>query len=325
MDKQLFVGVDIGGTTVKIGFISEKGKVLDKWEISTNLLDGGKYIVPEIWSSVESKIKQLSYSLSSIVGIGVGAPGFIDAEKGFVHEAVNIGWKNFALAEAFKAYVTIPVYVENDANTAVLGENWVGAGNQADNLIAITLGTGVGGGIIANGRILNGANGMAGELGHMIVEEDGARCNCGNQGCLETITSATGIVRQALEKVIEIPNSTLAEVYNKNGEITSKEIFDLAQEGDVAAKSIVDHTADVLGKVLANMGVIINPSKVLIGGGVSKAGDQLIDAIQFAFEKHALPRVAEACSIKTAQLGNDAGIIGAAYLVYSSKNSTFFT
>lgn len=325
MVKHLLVGIDIGGTTVKIGFISEKGNIVLKWEVPTNLADGGKHIVPEIWSSIESKMEHLGYSVSSIVGLGVGAPGFIDAEKGFVHEAVNIGWKNFALADAFKQYAKVPVYVENDANIAVLGENWVGAGNQADNLIAITLGTGVGGGIIANGRILNGANGMAGELGHMIVEENGAPCNCGNQGCLETITSATGIVRQALEKIIEIPHSKLAEAYNKNGEITSKEIFELALEGDVAAKSIVDHTADVLGKVLANMGVIINPSKVLIGGGVSKAGDQLIDTIQYAFEKHALPRVAEACSIKTAQLGNDAGIIGAAYLAYSSKNSTFFT
>ncbi|MCT1575906.1 ROK family glucokinase [Oceanobacillus kimchii] len=325
MDKHLLVGIDIGGTTVKIGFISENGKIVHKWEVSTNLADGGRHIVPEIWSSIESKMEHLSYSLSSIIGLGVGAPGFIDAEKGYVHEAVNIGWKNVALAEAFQQYAKVPVYVENDANIAVLGENWVGAGNQADNLIAITLGTGVGGGIIANGRILNGANGMAGELGHMIVEENGAPCNCGNHGCLETITSATGIVRQALEKIIEIPHSKLAEAYNKNREITSKEIFELASEGDIAAKSIVDHTADVLGKVLANMGVIINPSKVLIGGGVSKAGDQLIDAIQQAFEKHALPRVAEACSIKTAQLGNDAGIIGAAYLAYSSKNSTFFT
>ncbi|MFS0751443.1 ROK family glucokinase [Oceanobacillus sp. 1P07AA] len=325
MEKHLLVGIDIGGTTVKIGFISENGSILHKWEVPTSLVDGGKHIVPEIWSSIESKMANLGYSLSSIAGLGVGAPGFIDSENGFVYEAVNIGWKNVALAEAFKQYAKVPVYVENDANIAVLGENWVGAGNQADNLIAITLGTGVGGGIIANGRILNGANGMAGELGHMIVEENGAPCNCGNNGCLETITSATGIVRQALEKVIEIPESKLAKVYNSNGEITSKEIFELASEGDIAAKSIVDHTADVLGKVLANMGVIINPSKVLIGGGVSKAGNQLIEAIQQAFNRHALPRVAEACSIKTAQLGNDAGIIGAAYLVYSSKNSTFFT
>ncbi|MGJ9456966.1 ROK family glucokinase [Oceanobacillus sp. CF4.6] len=312
---EFLIGIDIGGTSVKIGIIENNGAILKKWEIPTNISNGGMAIVNDIWLSVREKVDSLNLNNTSIIGIGVGAPGFINAETGFVYEAVNIGWKNFDLANQLKEKSGLPVFVENDANIAVLGENWTGAGNQAQNLIAITLGTGVGGGIIANGSILSGENGMAGELGHIHVEENGYACNCGNRGCLETVTSATGIVRQAIEKIEAFPASLLGETYKKNKRITSKDVFELAKNGDSISNSIIKNTADILGRVIANMGVIINPSKVLIGGGVSTAGDQLIDEIRIAFEKHALPRVIEACEIKAAHLGNDAGIIGGAFLV----------
>ncbi|WP_337019931.1 ROK family glucokinase [Oceanobacillus massiliensis] len=313
--NELLIGIDIGGTSVKLGIIERNGNIYKKWEIPTNIENAGRAIVDDIWLSIDETLSDIEIDPSAIAGIGVGAPGFIETETGFVYEAVNIGWKNFDLANQLQQKSGMKVFVENDANTAVLGENWTGAGKQARNLIAITLGTGVGGGIIANGSILNGENGMAGELGHIVVEEDGYPCNCGKRGCLETITSATGIVRQAMEKITEFPDSVLAAAYNKNQAISSKEVFELANEGDSLSISIVKHTADVLGRIIANMGVIINPSKVLIGGGVSRAGDQLIGEIRTSFAKYALPRVVEACEITEAQLGNDAGIIGGAFLV----------
>ncbi|WP_249871098.1 ROK family glucokinase [Oceanobacillus saliphilus] len=320
--NELLLGIDIGGTSVKIGMIKTNGTIIEKWQIPTDTSDGGTSIVEDIWSSIRKKLVLKNVNKASIIGIGVGAPGFIDSESGFVYEAVNIGWKDFDLANALKEKSCLPVFVENDANIAVLGENWIGAGNQADNLIAITLGTGVGGGIIANGSILNGENGMAGELGHLKVEENGYACNCGNNGCLETITSATGIVRQAMEKITAFPDSVLGETFRKKKSLTSKDVFELAKNGDSISNSIIKRTADVLGQVIANMGVMINPSRVLIGGGVSSAGDQLIEEIRKAFEIHALPRVVDACEIKAAQLGNDAGIIGGAFLVLDKMNRT---
>lgn len=190
--REIIIGVDIGGTTVKIGFIKENGDILGKWEIPTNISNAGKLIVDDVWNSITTKLTEFSVEKSSVLGLGVGAPGFIDAAIGYVHEAVNIGWKDFNLADQLKEKSGLPVFVENDANVAALGENWTGAGNQAKNLIAVTLGTGVGGGIIVDGTILSGANGMAGEIGHMTVDPAGYPCNCGRSGCLETIVSATG-------------------------------------------------------------------------------------------------------------------------------------
>ncbi|PAE31212.1 ROK family glucokinase [Oceanobacillus profundus] len=319
--EKLLLGIDIGGTSVKIGIINQQGEILEKWEVPTNKLNAGITIVDEIWASIERKLSILHLSISSFLGVGVGAPGFIDMDSGIVSEAVNIGWKDFPLADQLKEKSSLPVFVANDANIAVLGENWTGAGNQAKNLVALTLGTGVGGGIIVNGSILNGINGMAGELGHLTIEKDGYACNCGNNGCLETIASATGIVRQAMDKIASYPDSKPAEIYKKYQAITAKDIFDLAKDGDAIAISIVKRTADVLGQVIANLGVIINPSKVLIGGGVSKAGDLLVNEIRIAFRKYALPRVSDACEIKIAQLGNDAGIIGGASLVLEKLNN----
>lgn len=314
--RDWIVGVDVGGTTVKIGIISAEGDIQSKWEIKTDKTDGGQRIMDDVWTSIDQKLAEAAIPVSQVLGIGMGAPGFIDGETGYIYEAVNIGWKEYDLPAHLKGLSGLPVFVENDANVAVLGENWKGAGRQEKNVIAITLGTGVGGGIIANGEIVNGANGMAGEIGHMTIEKNGKPCNCGRYGCLETIASATGIVRQALD-IIKAGNSSgmLMEHYQKHGDITTKDIFQFAAAGDKEATSIIEYTADILGMVIANMGTIINPSRVLIGGGVSKAGNQLLDEIQAAFNKYALERVKEICGMRIAELGNDAGIIGAAFLV----------
>ncbi|WP_042145929.1 ROK family glucokinase [Paucisalibacillus sp. EB02] len=319
MNKNNIVGVDIGGTTVKIGLLKDDGKIIKKWEIETKKSNDGTQVIDDIWNSVLVTLKELSIDLNQVLGIGIGAPGFIDGKKGYVYEAVNLGWKNFKLSDYMSDKSGLPVFVENDANIAVIGENWLGAGNQSKDVIAVTLGTGVGGGIITGGKILNGANGTAGEIGHIIVDLNGYDCNCGRKGCLETIASATGIARQAMQIVEDKPTSKLAVVFQENNTITSKDVFELAALGDEDCNQIINHTADVIGFALANLSITLNPSKILIGGGVSKAGNQLLQTINKYFTKYALPRIREACELRIAELGNDAGIIGAAYLVKNHK------
>lgn len=322
--SKYIIGIDIGGTTIKLGIISSNGELFHKWSIPTNTENQGSFIINDIWESIVIKIKSENIIKEDINGIGVGIPGYIDTDSGIVYEAINIGWKNINIKQELKKISGLPVHIENDANIAVLGENWQGAGNQAKHVIAVTLGTGVGGGIITNGEILNGRNGMAGELGHILIEEDGAHCNCGNRGCLETIASATGIVRQAIIKIKENPNSLLANIYNEDQVITSKAVFELAEQGNQEAVDIIAYTSYVLAQTFANLGVILNPEKILIGGGVSKAGQPLLDRITDTFKEIALPNVVRACEIKLAQLGNDAGIIGAAYLVKQNEEEISF-
>lgn len=311
------IGIDIGGTTVKIAIIDKDGTILNKWEIPTRLENGGSFIPADIWSSVEEKINELNILHEQLTGIGAGAPGFVETQTGYIYQAVNIGWKDYQLGEIMKELSGLPVYVENDANLAAIGENWKGSGNQADNMLAITLGTGVGGGVIAGGKILSGANGMAGEVGHITVDPNGAPCNCGRNGCLETIASASGIARLAIEYARKNAGkkSELVQVYEKNGNLSAKDVFDLAANKDKDAVEIVDYVTDVLGLALANMSAVTNPSRIVIGGGVSKAGDFLLSPLQRSFTKYALPRVNEASEFVIAELGNDAGVIGGAYLV----------
>lgn len=309
----MFIGVDIGGTAVKIGFINTDGDILHKWEIPTNKEKQGEYVVDDIWDSIRSHLDKLQ-NKGRVLGIGAGAPGFVNKTTGVVYQAVNIGWQDFELQRQLQERSNLPVFIENDANMVALGENWRGSGNNANDLIAITLGTGVGSGIIANGEILSGINGTAGEIGHTIADRDGYPCNCGRRGCLDTIASATGIVHQAMDKVNENPDSELADFYHQNGALTAKDIFKLAEKGNKTCKNIIDRITDILGLVIANAAAVINPSKVIIGGGVSNAGDALLRPVTANFEKYSLPRISNECDVRIAQLGNDAGIIGAAYL-----------
>jgi len=317
---ELIIGVDIGGTSVKIGLINHDGEIVYKWEIPTNKDNQGRGIVDDIWNSITETLSKQNIA-SDIIGIGVGAPGFVNRKTGIVEEAVNIGWKNFELRDAFHKLSHLPVFIENDANLAALAENWQGSGEQSKDVMFITLGTGVGGGIIVNGEIMNGVNGTAAELGHILVDLNGSPCNCGRTGCLETIASATGIVRQAMDEVTNNSNGALASFYKQHSKLEAKDVFNLAQEGDMASENIIDKTMDVLGLAIANTAVIINPSQIIIGGGVSKAGEQLLSKINRSFKKYALPRISECCELRLAELGNDAGIIGAAYLVKKSLNN----
>ncbi|WP_053219205.1 ROK family glucokinase [Virgibacillus senegalensis] len=315
MAEKYAVGVDIGGTTVKLAIIKETGDIIEKWEIKTNLEDNGASIPGDIWKSVSRKLETHGLRSSELLGIGAGAPGFVDKSTGDVAVAVNIGWKDFALADKLEQLSGLPAVVDNDANIAALGENWLGAGNQAENLIAVTIGTGVGGGIIANGKVISGVNGTAGEIGHITVETDGAPCNCGRNGCLETVASATGIVRQANQSVESGHKTVLTTLFEKNGKISAKDVFESAAAGDRISSRIIERVTDVLGLAIANAATVVNPSKIVIGGGVSDAGEQLLIPLRKAFDKYALPRISDGAEFVKAKLGNDAGVIGAAYLV----------
>ncbi|UOE95736.1 ROK family glucokinase [Alkalihalobacillus sp. LMS39] len=320
MSKWL-VGVDVGGTTIKMAFVSTTGDIVDKWEIPTNKEDGGRFITEEIAVSIEQKVTALGETKEKLQGIGIGAPGFIDMETGFIFHAVNIGWKDFPLKESLVEKTGLPVTVDNDANIAAIGEMWTGAGDGAKDLLCVTLGTGVGGGIVSNGNIVHGVNGMAGEIGHITsIVEGGAKCNCGKTGCLETIASATGIARLAKEGLPNHPDSSLHGVYERSGQLTSKDVFDALAQEDSLAGEVIDEMCFHLGFAIANIANAVNPGKIVIGGGVSKAGDLLLTPLKREFSRFALPRVKDGADFAIATLGNDAGVIGGAWLAKTNAS-----
>jgi glucokinase len=318
------IGVDIGGTTIKTGLIDQQGKIIKKWEIATNKTNNKHIIIDDIWESIQQEIVKEKVIEQELLGIGIGSPGFVDEVNGIVYNAFNVGWEKYDLVNQLEKRTRLPVVLGNDANIAALGENWKGAGNQEKNMIMVTLGTGVGSGIIAGGDLLTGENGMAGEIGHMTVDIHGHRCSCGRIGCVETICSATGIVRLANQWILKEPASKLAHVAKEKGTVSAKDIFELAKAGDSGSLQIRQCAAEALGLSIANAATVMNPAKVIIGGGVSRAGADFLTDIQTAFEKYALPGLRSVCEIKLAQLGNDAGIIGAAFLVKQKTQNIAF-
>jgi glucokinase len=311
MAEKWLVGIDLGGTTTKMAFVTTDGDIVHKWEIDTDLSNQGQNIVKHISRSLEETLHRLGENKDRLLAIGIGAPGPVHMETGMLYEAVNLGWKNYPLKEELERETSLPVAVDNDANIAALGEMWKGAGSGARDLICVTLGTGVGGGVIANGQIVHGVNGAGGEIGHMtMIPSGGAPCNCGKSGCLETIASATGIVRIAKEKLAASDRPTLL----RPDAVTAKAVFDAAKAEDASALEIVEEVTFYLGLALANAANVSNPEKIVIGGGVSKAGSILVERVTTHFRRFAFPRVAEGATIILATLGNDAGVIGGAWL-----------
>ncbi|WP_085523365.1 ROK family glucokinase [Tuberibacillus sp. Marseille-P3662] len=315
MRERCNIGVDLGGTTVKLAIVDEEGHIQKKWEIPTDTADQGKRIVKDIAHSIEQTLDTIGKSSENINGIGIGAPGFIEMATGYIYEAVNIGWKEYPLKTALEEATEMPVVVDNDANIAAIGEMWKGAGNHHDNVICMTLGTGVGGGMIIDGDIVHGIKGMAGEFGHAtVVPEGGYQCNCGKAGCLETVVSATGIRRTALDELRHHPESQLQQIYTNNNDITAKDVFDAARDQDTFAIVVVERVAYYIGLVLANLATTVNPSRIVLGGGVSKAGDVLLTPVNHYFRQYSIDLIYRHTDIAIAELGNDAGIIGAAWL-----------
>lgn len=315
--SQKLIGIDLGGTTIKFGILTLEGEVQEKWAIETNILEDGKHIVPDIVVSLKHRLELYGLSKEDFVGIGMGSPGAVDREKKTVTGAFNLNWKDTQeVGSIIEQELGIPFAIDNDANVAALGERWVGAGDNNPDVIFVTLGTGVGGGIVADGNLIHGVAGAGGEIGHMIVEpENGFACTCGSFGCLETVASATGVVKVArlLAETYEGDSAIKAAI--DNGEaVTSKDVFVAAEAGDSFADSVVEKVAFYLGLATANMANILNPDSIVIGGGVSAAGEFLRSRIEKYFLKFTFPQVKLSTKIKIAELGNDAGIIGAASL-----------
>lgn len=307
--KKYAFGVDVGGTTVKLGLFDQEGQVLDKWEIPTNKENGGSLILPDVAKSIQDKMQEKGIEKEAVVGVGIGAPGPVDSE-GNVYKAVNLGWGVFNIPEVLGGYLGLPVKAGNDANVATFGEMWQGGGKGYSNLVAVTLGTGVGGGIIINGEILTGATGAGGEIGHMHIEDkEEELCGCKNKGCLEQYASATGIARLAKRRLAQ----DNAPSRLRKGNISAKSVFDAVKEGDPVAIEIAEQFGEYLGKGLASVAAVVNPEVFVIGGGVSKAGEVLFDYICPAYQKYAFHGCRNAKFV-LATLGNDAGIYGAAGL-----------
>ena len=311
MKMRYCFGVDVGGTTVKLGFFDEEGNLLEKWEIPTRTEDQGKNSLPDVAARILDKMKEREVSREEIAGVGIGAPGPIDA-KGTVYVAVNLGWGTFSLKNELQSLLNLPVEAGNDANVAALGEMWKGGGQGYSNVVAVTLGTGVGGGIIVDGKILSGATGAGGEIGHIhVMDDETEACNCGNCGCLEQYTSATGIVRLAKRRLAEDDKPS---VLRESGNISAKTVFDAVKDGDELAIEVAERFGKILGKTLAGIAAVVNPEIFVIGGGVSKAGPVLLDYIQKNYTLYAFSG-SRGALFALATLGNDAGIYGAAKLV----------
>lgn len=304
-------GVDVGGTTIKMGFFDKNGELLEKWEIETRKENGGAAILDDVAEQIQRKLTERGVSKSEVAGVGLGVPGPVKSD-GTVVRCINLGWDVFNVEQALSEKTGLKVRAGNDANVAALGEMWKGGGRGHRNLLLVTLGTGVGGGIIIEGRMLSGSNGAGGEIGHVVVKEDETEvCGCGKKGCLEQYASATGIVRVTKKALKSCEKET--SLRGKDP-LTAKDIFDEAKKGDAFAKEQVEQMGKTLGTAIANIACVVNPEVIVIGGGVSRAGSILIDPVEKYFKEQTFHACRNA-EFALAQLGNDAGIYGGAYLI----------
>ena len=303
-------GIDIGGTTVKMGLLDKEGNIVDKWEIPTRKENDGKNILPDVAKAIDDKLKEKSIDKSDVIGIGVGVPGPIDADD-VVHCAVNLGWGEFNVNDELKKLTGLTTTAGNDANVAALGEAWKGGAKGYSSVVMVTLGTGVGGGVIIDGKIVAGAQGAGGEIGHLHIEDNEEReCGCKNHGCLEQYASATGISYLATKHIEKWNKET---VLTKN-DLSAKAVFDGVKANDALCIEIANEFGEYLGKGLAIIASILNPQAFVIGGGVSKAGTVIMDYVRPSFEKYVFAGARD-CKMVLATLGNDAGMYGAAKMV----------
>ena len=311
--KKYAYGVDIGGTTVKIGFFETTGKLVDTWEIPTRTENDGELILPDIAESIKENNEKNSITTDDIEGIGMGVPGPVK-DDGTVLKCVNLGWGVFNVEKALSVICGgVKVKAGNDANVAALGEMWQGGGKGYEDVVMITLGTGVGGGIIRGGKIVAGTNGAAGEIGHMpMIDDESECCGCGKKGCLEQYASANGLVNVA-EKYITAHRTVETEL-DLNAGFTAKDVCDAAKAGDKAGLAAVEESMRLLGKAMASVSCVIDPQVFVVGGGLSKAGNIIIDTASKYYKEYAFHASRET-EIKLATLGNAAGMYGGVKMV----------
>ena len=309
------IGVDIGGTSVKIGLFETTGELLDKWEVKTRKEDGGVNILPDVAASIRKKLDEMGLDLKKdITGAGMGVPGPVMPD-GYVEVCVNLGWRDLNPQEELSSLLDgIPVKSGNDANVAALGEMWQGGGKGYSDLVMVTLGTGVGGGVIIDQKIIAGKHGLGGEIGHIHVRDDEwEHCNCGGVGCLEQVSSATGIAREARRTMAKSDKPSALREFGDN--VSAKDVLDAAKAGDAIATELVEKLGKILGGALAVIASVIDPEMFVIGGGVSKAGQILIDAVQKNYKERTF-FACEDAKFVLASLGNDAGMYGCAKMIF---------
>jgi len=312
-EPPFIVGVDLGGTNTKAGVCDKNARVLSKLSITTEATRGPEHVMDRIVEVARLAIDEAGLDQRDVLAVGVGAPGTIDFDAGVVTIAPNLpGWHDVHLREGVAKRMEMDTVIENDANAAAFGEYWAGAGAAADPMVFLTLGTGVGGGIVIGGELLHGVTGAAAELGHLIIEFDGRQCTCGNRGCLEAYASATGIVGRFRDAVQGGAESLLADQVKAGGEVTSEQIYQAAVQGDQLSASTMEETGVLLGYGIVSIVHALNPERVVLGGGVIAAGDMLLEPVRRTVEKMAFPLSQKRLQVVFATLGGDAGFIGTA-------------
>lgn len=316
MEKKYVIGIDLGGTKINGALADLEGNVISQHIIPTNASEGEEKVLNRIFQVIEKVLTDASKTSEDIKAIGIGSPGPLDAKKGIIISTPNLPFDNFELIKPIKQKFNIPTYLDNDANVAAIGEHIFGAGKGTDNMVFITVSTGVGGGAIINGKIYRGNTCNALEIGHTTIEKDGPRCNCGNYGCVEALASGTAIGKRANEAV-ERGEETSLKNYK---ELTSYEVFKEAKQGDKVASGILDSCLNYLGICVANIIATFDPEMVIIGGGVSHGGNIVFDKVREVVKERCLESMANACSIVPAGLGADSGVIGAVALAISESD-----
>ncbi len=310
-----YIGIDLGGTNIKAGVVSEDFEIVAKTSCKTNLPRPGEEICADMAKVALEAVKEAGLTLDDIEAVGIGTPGTANSETGVIEYSNNLGFLNFPVVELMKTHINKPCYVENDANAAAYGEFVAGAAKGANDAVCITLGTGVGGGIIINKKIYSGFNFAGAEIGHTVINVDGPQCTCGRRGCFEVYSSATGLIRMTNEAIAKHPESILKEEADDHGKVSARTAFNAMRRGDAAAKQVVDDYIKYLACGIANTINIFQPDILCIGGGVCNEGDPLLLPLKELVAKEVYTRNSEKnTEIVIAKLGNDAGIIGAAFL-----------
>lgn len=315
MEKNYVIGIDLGGTKISGALSDLKGNVVSKYVIPTNASEGESVVLNRIFNVIEKVLEQSNKNCNEIKAIGIGSPGPLDAKKGIIISTPNLPFKNFELVKPIEEKFRAKTYLDNDGNVAAIGENIFGAGKGTENMVFVTVSTGVGGGAIINGKIYRGNTCNALEIGHTTLEKDGPRCNCGNYGCLEALASGTAIGKRGKEAVESGKETSLKNYKN----ITSYEVFKEREKGDAVAAEIIDNALNYLGIGIANIVSTFDPEKVVIGGGVSNAGKIVFDKVREVVNTRCFDSMAQSCDIIPAGLGTDAGVIGAIALAITES------
>ncbi len=309
-----YVGIDLGGTNTKIGLLDEDGNILFSTIVKTESEQGFEKTIERLSNILKIQVSNLNISFKDVAGVGLGVPGPV-AKGRIVKFWANFPWPvNVDLAAEFEKHLGVPVKVDNDVNVITLGEMWKGGGRGYKNVLGLAIGTGIGGGVVVNGKLVSGKNGAGGEVGHIKVERDGKLCGCGQEGCWEAYASATGLVREAKSRLTVNKNNLLYE-RTKDREVEAKDIFDAARDGDEFSLNLVDYEAEFIALGIGNLLNVLDTDVIVVGGGIALAGDILFDKINEKLRKYAMLSTLEGLKIVQAELGNDAGIYGAAYLV----------